>query len=97
MLHLLQLLLKLPLALLHALSHGGLSFGPMIILIEITFLQFSILVLKILDLLLHHLDGDILGLQLLLDEDVIHLVPLLHNHEVIVRMGQLADVVLELH
>ena len=60
MFHLLHLLLKFSVTLLEALSKGGLTLA--LIFIEVSLFQFSILVLKILDFLFHHLDGDVFGL-----------------------------------
>jgi hypothetical protein len=79
MLHFLHLLLEFPIALFESLFQGGLSPIP-VFFIEIPFLQLSVLILEVFDLLLHHLDGNILGLEFLLDEDVVDLVSLLHDH-----------------
>jgi hypothetical protein len=79
MLHLFKFFIELPSTLLYSLPESRLLLS-VVILIEVSFFQLTILVLEILDLLLHHLDGDIFGLQFLFDEDVIDFVSLLNNY-----------------
>jgi len=62
----------------------------------ITLLQLPILILQLPNFILLYAHNDILLLQILLQEDVVHLVPLLDHHQVVIRVGELADVVLEL-
>ena len=60
-------------------------------------LKFPVLILKFLDFFLLYPDHNILFLQILLQENIINFISLLHNNQVIVCMSQLTDIVLELH
>jgi hypothetical protein len=66
-------------------------------IVFVILLEFSILVFQFFDLFLLDADHDIFFLEIFLKEDVIDFVALLHHHEVVVGMRELADVVLELH
>ena len=59
--------------------------------------EFPVLVLQFFDFVLLYPEQDVLLLQIFLEEDVVHLVPLLHDDQVIVGVGQLAYIIFELN
>lgn len=88
-------LLKPPQAFLDAHLQG--TGPPLPAVFFVVLFEFPVLVLQFFDLVLLYPEQDVLLLQVFLEEDVVHLVPLLHDDQVIVGMGQLAYIVLELN
>lgn len=79
-------------------SHLQILADTLIIMIFlIILLQLSVLVLQFSDLLLLDSHHNVFLLEILLQKDIVNLVALLHDNQVVVGMGQLADVVLQLH
>jgi hypothetical protein len=71
--------------------------GSQVVVFVPLFLQFTVLVFKVFDFLLQRSYHQVFFVKFLFEENVVDFVALLHNNKVVVGMGELTDVVLQLH